>query len=87
MPKGKRTEKLIDRKRAVEFHTERRRVGDVIAWNVTREPDRFVARPKCAMPWAPALVLQATTLDDLRRKLPPGLCYFPGDGTTLEVWI
>lgn len=87
MPKGYRKAKVIGRPEAIAFHKERRAAGDVIAWNITQEPDRFVAKPKCTMPWAPPLVLQATTLEELRLKLPPGLCHFPGDDTVLEVWI
>lgn len=87
MAKWKRKETVIDRDAAIAFARERSRFGDVIAWNVTQEPDRFVARPRCSMPWAPALRLEATTLEDLRGKLPDGLCHFPGDDATVEVWI
>lgn len=87
MPKGKRNEKVIDRQAAIEFHHERRRVGDVIAWNITKTEECYLAHPRCSMPWGPALRLEAPTLDALRDKLPPGLCHFPGDGVTLEVWI
>lgn len=87
MAKGKRNEKVIDRKAAIEFQQERRRVGDVIAWNITQDQQRFIARPRCTVPWGAAVRLEAPTLDDLRNKLPPGLCHFPGDEAVVEVWI
>lgn len=87
MPKGIRTERAIDRDAAKTFHQERRKLGDVVAWTVTREDENYVARPSCSVKYGAAIRLEAPTIDRLRSQLPRGLIAYPGGGDVVEVWI
>ena len=87
MPTGKRTERVTSPEAAKTFADERRRLGDVVAWTVTRENECYVARPSCGVAYGAAIRLEAGTIDHLRRQLPKGLTAYPGGWEVVEVWI
>jgi hypothetical protein len=87
MSKGIRNVYFGTHKAACEFQAERRRCNDVVSWHIYKTQNGFTATPNCTMSHGAPLRLKAPTLDDIRKKIPPGLTYYPCDGQTEEVWI
>ena len=86
MPKGHPRLVIANHKQACEFQAERKRANDVVSWNISQTNLGFVATPRCAKARQP-LRLLAPSIEAIRRQIPPGLTYYPGDGETIEVWI